>query len=65
MLSAPGVGLADDLNDLSFAFGNAPFLRIVPGVLNLNALHVLSGEELVRDEQGRPREAGLRMLASM
>ena len=60
-----GVGLADDLNDLSFAFGKAPFLREVPGVLNLNALHVLSGEELVLDEQGRPREVGLRKLASM
>lgn len=62
---AAGVGLADDLNDLSFAFGKAPFLREVPGVLNLNALHVLSGEELVRDAQGRPRELGLRKLASM
>lgn len=63
--AAAGVGLVDDLNDLSFAFGKAPFLGEVPGVLNLNALHALSGEEVACDEQGRPRDVGLRKLASM
>lgn len=63
--AAAGVGLGNDLDDLSFAFGKAPFLREVPGVLNFNALHVLSGEAVDRDELGRPRDVGLRKLASM
>ncbi|CAN0097226.1 unnamed protein product, partial [Ectocarpus sp. 4 AP-2014] len=34
-----GVGLANDLDEMSFAFDKTPFPEQVPGVLNLNALN--------------------------
>ncbi|CAB1101408.1 unnamed protein product [Ectocarpus sp. CCAP 1310/34] len=59
-----GVGLANDLDEMSFAFDKTPFLEQVPGVLNLNALNTkLTGG--VCDDQGIPRDLGLRKLASM
>ncbi|CBN77494.1 3\'-5\' exonuclease family protein [Ectocarpus siliculosus] len=59
-----GVGLANDLDEMSFAFEETPFLEQVPGVLNLNALNTkLTGGAC--NDQGIPRDLGLRKLASM
>eukprot|EP00904_Undaria_pinnatifida_P003919 jgi/Undpi1/13528/HiC_scaffold_8.g03187.m1 len=55
-----GVGLAEDLDDMAFAFGKPRFLKQVPGVLNLNALHAMT----VEDPEA-PRSAGLRKLANI
>lgn len=52
--------MAEDLDDMAFAFEETPFLKKVPGVLNLNVLH----GRLVEDP---PRGSGvaLRKLAAM
>ena len=52
--------MAQDLDDMAFAFGKTHFLKKVPGVLNLDVLHAMAA-----DDPEAPRSVGLRKLANM